>query len=352
MRNVARLKLGYYPVPEAEAHNLRRLLVFPDETASVVDPCAGTGFALNLITQGADVDKQGIELDASRAEAAQASGIRTIYGNLFNTIGKVETFSLLYLNPPYDSEISTLNNRRMEYLFLDYTAHWLIEGGVLIMVIPQKRVEPCVSILAHDFADLQVFRLTDTESERFDQVAVIGIRKAMRGKFYEANRSELLRKLYHPQMPTLQEASTQYRYRVPPCESTALVYRGLPLDEIEDVVAASPVWKQVESFLLPRNEQAVGKPITPLHPGHVGLLCTAGLVNGVFAQGRERHIARWTSVKTETVYVVEEEKYTETHKREVFSNELALIYEDGRTQILREKKAEKKKEAEPTAEAA
>lgn len=350
MRNVARLKLGYYPLPEAEAHNLRKLLVFPEKKTSVVDPCVGAGLALNLITQGANVEKHGIELDASRVEAAQASGIHTIYGNLFNTIGRVETFSLLYLNPPYDSEISTLNNRRMEYLFLDYTAHWLIEGGVLIMVVPQKRVEPCVPILAHDFADLQVFRLTDAESERFDQVAVIGVRKAMRGKLYEANRSELLRKLYHPQMPTLREASTQYR--VPPCESTALVYRGLPLDEIEDVVAVSSVWKQVESFLLPRNEHAVGKPITPLHAGHVGLLCTAGLVNGVFGQGRERHIARWTSVKTETVYVVEEEKYIETHKREVFSNELAIIYEDGRTQILREKKAEKKGEAAPEPKAA
>lgn len=103
MRPIAKLKLGYYPLPEGEAEHLRKILTFPEKSASVVDPCVGTGQALHLITQGANVEKHGIELDASRAEAAQTSGIQTIYGNLFNTIGKVETFSLLYLNPPYDS---------------------------------------------------------------------------------------------------------------------------------------------------------------------------------------------------------------------------------------------------------
>jgi hypothetical protein len=43
---------------------------------------------------------------------------------------------------------------------------------------------------------------------------------------------------------------------------------------------------------------AGGRPITLLHAGHVGLLCTAGLLNGVFGHGEERHIARWRSVKS------------------------------------------------------
>jgi tRNA1(Val) A37 N6-methylase TrmN6 len=350
MRNVARIKLGYYPLTEDEALHLRRVLAFPAESASVVDPCVGTGRALNLITQEANVEKHGVELDRNRAEAAQAGGIKMIYGNLFNTTGRVESFSLLYLNPPYDSEIATMNNRRMEYLFLDHTAHWLVEGGILVMVVPQKRVEPCISILASDFTNLEVLRLTNPESERFDQVAVIGVRKNVRGKSYEANRHELQKKLYSPQMPELRNANLQYV--VPPSKPAMLVYRGLPLDEIEDAIPGSPVWKQIEGFLLPRNEQAAGQPITPLHAGHVALLCTAGLLNGVFGKEEERHIARWTSVKTETTYTVEEEKYTETHKREVFSNELALIYQDGRTLILRDKKTEEKEGEAPVAQAA
>ena len=45
---------------------------------------------------------------------ASAKGIETIQGNTFDTIAKPESFSLLYLNPPYDSEICTIANRCME----------------------------------------------------------------------------------------------------------------------------------------------------------------------------------------------------------------------------------------------
>ena len=76
-RNVARLKMGFYPLPESEVINLRALLTFTGP-ASVVDPCAGQGVALNLITQGVDVRRYGVELDAERALAASAKGIATI----------------------------------------------------------------------------------------------------------------------------------------------------------------------------------------------------------------------------------------------------------------------------------
>jgi hypothetical protein len=45
-RNVARLKMGYYPLPEAEAVKLRSLLSFVGP-ASVIDPCVGQRTALH-----------------------------------------------------------------------------------------------------------------------------------------------------------------------------------------------------------------------------------------------------------------------------------------------------------------
>jgi hypothetical protein len=65
-RNAARLKMGYYPLPESEAVRLRALLQFTGP-ASVVDPCVGQGTALEIITQGAEVRRYGVELDAERA---------------------------------------------------------------------------------------------------------------------------------------------------------------------------------------------------------------------------------------------------------------------------------------------
>jgi hypothetical protein len=46
-RSAARLKMGYYPLPESEGANLRELLSFTG-SASVVDPCVGQGTAINL----------------------------------------------------------------------------------------------------------------------------------------------------------------------------------------------------------------------------------------------------------------------------------------------------------------
>ena len=59
-------------------------------------------------------------------------------GNAFDAVAKPESFSLLYLNPPYDSEIGSLANRRMEAVFLEHTYRWLAMEGVLVLVIPSS----------------------------------------------------------------------------------------------------------------------------------------------------------------------------------------------------------------------
>lgn len=82
------------------------------------------------------------------------------------------------------------------------------------------------------------------------------------------------------------------------------------------------------------------------------MLCTAGLLNGVFGSGDDRHIARWRTVKHVTTFSEMIDGYTEIHKRERFSNKLALVYENGRTLILTdEKKKEGQNDAECTPEA-
>ena len=345
MRNVARIKLGYYPLPPAETARLRSLLRFASG-AGALDPCAGTGAALHELTVGAGVEKHGVELDAERAAMAAASGIATVHGNLFDTVGRVESFSFLYLNPPYDSQIGFMGNKRMEYLFLEHTFRWLVESGVLLMVVPQERLEATIPLLAGNFTDLQVFRLTDPEAQRFDQVALFGVRKRMRGELYDRNRETLLQLVWNRSMPTL--TGNESPYFVPSAKPVPLVYRGLPLDRIEDLLVGSGAWRQVETFLLPKEEITGGRPITPLHAGHVGLLCTAGLLNGVFGEGSERHIARWRTVKTVTVFEVKEDGFKEIHKRERFTNELALVYEDGRALVLGEEKKKEDSNAECT----
>ena len=343
MRNVARIKLGYYPLPPAEGSRLRHLLSFPPEPASILDPCAGTGAALHQLTENANVARYAVELDAERAHQAKGAGIQTIHANLFEVQAKVESFSLLYLNPPYDSEVASVGNKRMEFLFLQRTVRWLVNGGILVMVVPHERLQECVSLLAETFTRFQVLRLTDPESDRFDQVVLLAVRSRVSAAAYETNRQKLIEAIWRNPLPLLVGDETPYD--IPASRPAEMVHRGLPLDEIEDLVIKSAAWNKTRPFLLPKEESAVGRPITPLHGGHVGLLCTAGLLNGVFGADQDRHIARWRTVKYVTTFEEKVDGFTEVHKRERFSNELALVYADGRTLVLTDEK-KKEKEAE------
>ncbi len=340
-RNAARLKMGFYPLPEGEAARLRALLEFAGP-ASVVDPCVGQGTALEIITQDTEVHRYGVELDAERAAIAQSKGIETIQGNAFDAIAKPESFSLLYLNPPYDSEIgpgiNLAANNRMERLFLDHTYRWLVMDGVLATVIPFERLMDCAGLLSSHFSQLNVFRMTDEASVRFRQIAVLGVRANVRGSAIDANKRHLQRIGRYGSYQELPELAPDAcePYQVPPSGETALSYRGLPYDLLEDLLPHSGAWKQVMPFLAPHEEVATGRPITPLHGGHVGLLCTAGLLNGVFGQGDDRHIARWRSVKHVTTFVEHDEESEIVHHRERWANELRLVYANGRTLKLTE----------------
>jgi Uncharacterised methyltransferase family (DUF6094) len=336
-RSAARLKMGFFPLPESEARKIHSLLSFPFP-CSVIDPCAGQGTALNLITEGAQVERHGIELDTRRAEHAAATGIRMIQGNVFDTNAKVESFSLLYLNPPYDSEINLTGNRRMERMFLEHTHHWVVQSGILVFVIPFEQLNDCTNTLSASFTRITALRMSDTESVRFQQIVIFGVRRNIRGAAIEEARRRLrVMAAYdgYDRLPVLEPGAVE-PFTVPACGEATLIYRGLPYDLIEDSLQSSAAWKQAATSLLAREDTVTGRPITPLHGGHVGLLCTAGLLNGVFGQGEERHIARWRSVKHVTEFHEVDGDTKIVRRREKWSNELRLIYAHGKTVKLTE----------------
>jgi 16S rRNA G966 N2-methylase RsmD len=100
------------------------------------------------LTDNANTNRYAVELDAERARQAKAAGINTIHANVFDVTAKVESCSLLYLNPPYDSEVSSFGNKRMELLFLRRTLRWLVNGGILLMVVPHAQLQECVPLRA------------------------------------------------------------------------------------------------------------------------------------------------------------------------------------------------------------
>jgi tRNA1(Val) A37 N6-methylase TrmN6 len=338
MRIVARLKLGYYPLPVEQGPMLRARLAFPSLPTAALDPCCGTGAALQALTGGSNSTLYGVELDANRAEAAKANGIQTIQANVFDVRARVERLSFLYLNPPYDFEVGPRTNQRMEKLFLGHTYAWLKPKGILLMVIPYTAVHEVSDTLATRFKDIAIYQLVGEESEKYNQCAIFGVRHNNNGHETILLRQNISRMTYYPKQLPVLTPEVDRMYSVPPSGTVEIYNVGLPLDEIEDRLITSNAWKSAVPLLLPKQEVAGGSPITPLHGGHVGLLATAGMLNGKFGEGDQAHLAHWRPIKHTSTTVEIEDNMEITRTRERFSNELAIVFVDGRTQILTETK--------------
>lgn len=338
MRPTGKMKLGFYPLPSQEARRIRLHLEYPEKFAAL-DPCVGEGVAFHALVQNSGALSYGVEIDAHRAEQASGLGIQVMQADLFDVRCPAESLSLVYLNPPYDFEAGVEGNQRFELLFLEHTYRWLKAHGVLVFVIPRAQLKRCAKLLAAHFVNLRVYGLTEPECVQYGQVVVFG---AKRGRSAHQPDTVLLARVESlaraamdaTGVPPLTEDGT-IRYAVPASAEVALTNRGILLDQVEDLLPHSPAYRQASRVLIREQKNIRGRPLTPLHGGHVSLLATAGMLNGVFGEGDGRHIAHWRSLKFVDHWEEEEPNGAVVlHDRERFSHELTLVFVDGRTQIL------------------
>jgi Uncharacterised methyltransferase family (DUF6094) len=341
VRLAGRARLGFYPLPLPEAERIRKCLTFPDERCCALDPCVGDGAAFAQVTSDKQILRYGIELDANRAEKARNRGIEVIHGNGFDVQCPVESFSLIYLNPPYDFEISEEKSQRMERVFLEHVYRWLKRSGILVMIIPSDYIRDCTQVLSFQFKDVHIYRLTEPESVKYKQVVVFGVRRTRQERDRLQDGEITRARLWYDavardpgKLSSLLSDPGHY-YAVPRGTAVRLVYRGLPLDQIEDLLPKSSAYRQASAVLFAPQSDVSGRPLTPLHGGHVGLLCTAGMLNGIFGEGEARHIAHWQSVKLVDKSEEEEDGTTVIRERERFSNELTLVFCTGQIATLK-----------------
>ena len=202
-------------------------------------------------------------------------------------------------------------------------------------MIPQLRLAKCARLLSEHLTDLHVFRLTEPACVHYKQIVVLATRRKRHARPSDAALLDGVR--YLEALATRAELeplgdTADVRYEVPPSESVVLTNMGIPLDEVEDLLLESAAYRQAGRVLLPKLNDVKGRPLTPLHGGHVGLLCTAGMLNGVFGEGEDRHVAHWRSVKFADQWEEEEDDGTKIlHDRERFSHELTLVFANGKT---------------------
>jgi hypothetical protein len=143
------------------------------------------------------------------------------------------------------------------------------------MISPFDRVCECRGVLTPHFRDKAIYRLTEPEAVKYKQVVVFGIRRTRQERermndhaLQQGNRKLLEVTRRYEEIPPLRDNPDRI-YAVPPSLPAKLEYRGLPLDLIEDLLEKSPAWLQVQRITHSPKTEFSGRPLTPLHKGHV-----------------------------------------------------------------------------------
>ena len=286
MRLAGQIKMGYYPTPDRVVGLLRKLVQFPPYSkAGAFDPCCGEGRALAALCEGRNALTFGIELDANRAAEAKGRLDRVIHAGYEQVEVPAESMGLLFLNPPYDDN----EGERKELTFLRDTFGTLAREGVLIYIIPAKRLTLNVaSLLAANFSRVEVFKFPDPEYGDFNQIAVLGRKTdwptdSTEGakKFLESAAEENLKELPENPVP---------RFSIPSTPEALLHKREVPLEDLTKLLSQSPLWGRLSTLVEASEAGELASPPTPLHVGHLGLLLAAGRLNGIVGAGADRHI--------------------------------------------------------------
>ncbi|NJK44586.1 MAG: class I SAM-dependent methyltransferase [Pleurocapsa sp. SU_196_0] len=259
MRLGGTAQAGYYPTPPSIVNFLMTRLELAEGVAAL-DPCCGAGDALGRLCAVLGAEGFGIELERERARAARQKLGEVRTGDALQH--EARGFSLLYLNPPYDTDTG---GQRLERRFLEHFTPSLVPGGVLVFIIPEGVVEECRELLEFEFARLGVWRFPPEEYVAYRQVIVTGMKRSSRSSFETLPEVQPLEAM---PMLSLRGADEPYMRR-------AKMDEGELLEEVN----ASPLWADLWQKTAPPSSEF--RPLHRVREGHLALLIAAGMLNGV-----------------------------------------------------------------------
>jgi tRNA1(Val) A37 N6-methylase TrmN6 len=319
MNNV---KTGYYPTDIEHVKRIKSGIVFPEgKRINAFDPCCGCGTALRTLTSGVMADTYGIEIDEMRGEEAEQNLDRVGFGSFFHSHISHEVFHIMFLNPPYLSVMKEGGgNSRLEKRFLVDSMCHLMQGGLLIYVVPYYRltVDIC-RILSDNFEDIRIFRFLDGEFRKFKQVAVMGIKKKKEdGSEYAQKLTRLASDIDN--IPPVTSIPAEH-YVIPSQEKKVDIFKGavFNLGELERQLAES---KSMD-FLFEKSslDERKKRPLLPLSIGQVGLIGGSGLING-YIDCDNPHILKGRIIKETKQSDNCDGTLTETHVNKMVFNVL------------------------------
>ncbi len=194
---------GFFPTPPSVIPKIAALLAtHPAQLktgewqdpleVTVMDPCAGAGEAIMALTHCLYPDLEGMkpqqvtyylcEMEKTRHDALKKnlekgqswkSCHNALHGDAFTVEvnrGEKTGVSLLFLNPPYDTDRVY---GRLEERFLSRFAPALVDGGILVLLVPFYALAASADTLAKHFTDVQCFRFPEPEWQAYRQVVLV-----------------------------------------------------------------------------------------------------------------------------------------------------------------------------------
>jgi hypothetical protein len=303
MRQAAQVKLGYYPIPPSQMAKIAGRLHAPDpEHTTVLDPCCGEGDALKQLGELLGLPERNLhacELSDLRTERAKAlmpdatfpalpdqeEGTKVFHGCAFSGLScTYNSFSCVYLNPPFDDELG--GGRREELTFLQLATNLLMTGsGVLVMVAPFKvfnqNRDVCRFLDCH--YEEPVLCTFDFHERRFHE-AVLFARKRKTVIAAETDEQKAMTlDMWRPQNWTRPiENGPEWTLPVPKHPVRRFDKNAFTPDELIAAIRGS----KLNRLFLPPVDPPLKRPGMKLGPGHQALLVTAGFSRRRDPQGR------------------------------------------------------------------
>ena len=315
MRLEAQAKAGFYPTPPKVVDIIKTWI--GEKIAGprrLLDPCCGTGEPAAQIAAAAGCDAYGIEINTERAQAAKRILTKVVASDLVSVRARPGAFSILYLNPPYDFDA---DDGRTELSFLKHTLPYLAPRGLLLLVVPQKRITNRIArVLSAYFEDLKVRKFPADEFQAFGQIIITGLKKARA----EIN-GEVLASLSQISTMDLPEmVRKEFSLSVPAVARDFFIRSSeFGPDELAEELKARFLWKEPALGLIEEEEQTrpAIQPLMPPRKAHLAMLIAAGLINNQILEANGRSLLiKGTAKKVIDRFEEETEKGIKITERE------------------------------------
>ena len=339
MRLAAQAKGGYYPTPERVVDMVATFMRPPygyhhpsRETIRALDPCCGPGDALarlaDLLRQNgtAAVETYGVELHKERAEDAATQLDHVLPSDAFQTSIANGAFGLLFLNPPYDWEQD--DTKRVEHAFLTHCTRYVLDGGVLVFIVPRQRLAVSARFLATHYMRVRCWAFPDPEREAFDQVVLMATRRSDPSP--DSSTEAQIREWAEGEPDALSSADYPV-FTTPVSTAGDILFTRRTVDPVAAAQEArrSGLWtnSQITDALWPANEDRA-RPLMPLRRGHMAMLVAAGFLDNLQLEAEGKRILVKGRTSKEMILV------DDTPEKEVFRERLkttvvALGLDDG-----------------------